>query len=147
MSSKTLSQSTSLGTSIPRTALPLHRPPFIQGARGCDSTHEGQREVRTCASLDTQEAKDGNVTSAPHLQPHRTLLPWDAEAGLPGMQVCSVPHPGEPHSPVPLLSASSLDLGRRAAELSPARRLASHTATEHTRPGWDLLFIYRFCKL
>lgn len=64
-----------------------------------------------------------------------------------GVRSCSVPHPGEPHSPVPLLSASSLDLGRRAAELSPARRLASHTATEHTRPGWDLLFIYRFCKL
>lgn len=99
MSSKTLSQSTSLGTSIPRTALPLHRPQFIQGARGCDSTHEGRREVRTCASLDTQEAKDGNVTSAPHLQPHRTLLPWDAEAGLPGVQVCGPAPCRTPGSP------------------------------------------------
>lgn len=58
-----------------------------------------------------------------------------------GVRARSVPRPGEPHSPGPLLSASGLDRGRRAAELSPARRLASRSATQHTRPGWDLLFI------
>lgn len=52
--------------------------------------------MRVSATLDIQEGEDGNVTSAPHLQPHRALLPWDAEAGLPSVPVCG---PAPCHTP------------------------------------------------